>query len=71
MDVKRIVLFSSLAVVAYLLMLQWNTDYQQHDVQTQAPQVQQLATNNNSVIEDDEILQLGEPNNLKIGRAHV
>lgn len=64
MDVKRIVLFSSLAVVAYLLMLQWNTDYQQHDVQTQAPQVQQLATNNNSVIEDDEILQLGEPNNL-------
>lgn len=27
MDVKRIVLFSSLAVVAYLLVLQWNQDY--------------------------------------------
>lgn len=62
MDVKRIVLFSSLAVVAYLLMLQWNTDYQQKDVQVQAPQVQQAVTNKNAVIhDDDEILKLGEP----------
>ncbi len=64
MDVKRIVLFSSLAVVAYLLMIQWNTDYQQQDVQVQAPQVQQVIANNNSIIDDDEVLKLGEPANL-------
>ncbi|NLW05290.1 MAG: membrane protein insertase YidC [Pseudomonadaceae bacterium] len=64
MDVKRIVLFSSLAVVAYLLILQWNTDYQQQDVQAQAPQIQQVAPNNNLVIEDDEVLKLGGPANL-------
>jgi len=63
MDVKRIVLFSSLAVVAYLLMLQWNKDYQQQDVQVQAPQVQQSITNNDSVTEDNEVLKLGEPTN--------
>lgn len=63
MDVKRIVLFSSLAVVAYLLMLQWNKDYQQQDVQAQAPQVQQSIINNNSVTEDNEVLKLGEPTN--------
>lgn len=62
MDVKRIVLFSSLAVVAYLLILQWNTDYQQQDVQAQAPQVQKTTPENNSVIDDeDEVLKLGEP----------
>lgn len=58
MDVKRIVLFSSLAVVAYLLMLQWNTDYQQKDVQASAPQVQQLAPNNNLALDDSEVLKL-------------
>lgn len=58
MDVKRIVLFSSLAVVAYLLMLQWNTDYQQKDVQASAPQVQQLAPNNNLALDDNEVLKL-------------
>src|SRR5690554_4354547 len=63
MDVKRIVLFSSLAVVAYLLMLQWNKDYQQQDVQAQAPQVQQIITNNDSATEDNEVLKLGEPTN--------
>lgn len=63
MDVKRIVLFSSLAVVAYLLMLQWNKDYQQQDVQAQAPQVQQIITNNDSATEDNEVLKLGEPAN--------
>ncbi|SFX39914.1 membrane protein insertase YidC [Marinospirillum alkaliphilum] len=59
MDVKRIVLFSSLAVVAYLLIIQWNKDYQQQDVQVQAPQVQQQA----SVTSEDEdaVLELDDP----------
>lgn len=54
MDVKRIVLFSSLAVVAYLLIIQWNKDYQQQDIQAQAPQIQQQAPSGNSVAENED-----------------
>ncbi|MBE0505143.1 MAG: membrane protein insertase YidC [Marinospirillum sp.] len=59
MDVKRIVLFSSLAVVAYLLIIQWNKDYQQQDIQVQAPQVQQQPPINAGVGSDeDAVLEL-------------
>ncbi|SFC31959.1 protein translocase subunit yidC [Marinospirillum celere] len=54
MDVKRIVLFSSLAIVAYLLIIQWNEDYSQQEEIVQAPELHQQATLPSSAAEDDE-----------------
>ena len=39
MDVKRLLLVIPLAVVAYLMVIQWNKDYDQPAAETQAPQV--------------------------------
>lgn len=62
MDVKRIVLFSSLAIVTYLLIIQWNQDYQQQDVQVQPPQIQQSVASSpaGSADEGKDLLELGD-----------
>ncbi|MDW5375932.1 membrane protein insertase YidC [Halomonas sp. HP20-15] len=42
MDVKRLLLVIPLAVLAYLLVIQWNEDYGQTAVETEAPAYSQL-----------------------------
>lgn len=54
MDVKRIVLFSSLAIVTYLMILQWNDDFSSD---TSAPERQeQIIYNASNDLNDDENL---------------
>jgi len=61
MDVKRIVLFSSLAIVAYLLIIQWNEDYSQPEEVVQAPELHQQSTLPSSDLDaDDATLELSD-----------
>jgi YidC/Oxa1 family membrane protein insertase len=61
MDVKRIVLFSSLAIVAYLLMIQWNKDYSQPEEVIQAPESYQQSTSPSSNRDEaDATLELSD-----------
>ncbi|MFK7160350.1 membrane protein insertase YidC [Marinospirillum sp. MEB164] len=63
MDVKRIVLFSSLALVAYLLIIQWNQDYHQTEVQVRAPDIHQITPDlaQGDAATDDSILAFSAP----------
>ncbi|WP_114416790.1 membrane protein insertase YidC [Marinospirillum perlucidum] len=62
MDVKRIVLFSSLAIVAYLLIIQWNQDYSQTEEVVQAPTSQQETRSvSSSDADTDSTLELADP----------
>lgn len=60
MDVKRIVLYLALAVVGYLMIIQWNKDYHE----PQAPTSAEVQTDNGSAAQpsgsDDETLQFGQ-----------
>ena len=61
MDVKRIVLFSSLAIVAYLLIIQWNEDYSQPEEVVQAPELHQQSRLPGSDLDaDDATLELSD-----------
>lgn len=61
MDVKRIVLFSSLAIVAYLLIIQWNEDYSQPEEVVQAPELHQQSTLPGSDLDEaDATLELSD-----------
>ena len=64
MDVKRIVLYSSLAIVTYLLIIQWNKDYLQPDTQVATPEIQ--SSSDHFAGEDregstDQMLDLADP----------
>ena len=63
MDVKRIVLFSSLAIVTYLLIIQWNEDFSQPEEVVQAPELRQSTPLAESQFGDDEdaTLELSDP----------
>ena len=64
MDVKRIVLFSSLAIVTYLLIIQWNEDFSQQEDLIQAPEFQEISSRSSSADsfdEEDAVLELSDP----------
>lgn len=66
MDVKRLILLIPLAILAYLLVVQWNQDYGQTSYQASSEESQSQTSDNNAASGSDDASRDNDPDNLSV-----
>ncbi|SER54965.1 protein translocase subunit yidC [Vreelandella subterranea] len=66
MDVKRLILLIPLAILAYLLVVQWNQDYGQTSYQSSSEQSQRQSSNDNATAEGGGTSGGSDADNLSV-----